>query len=111
MPSYVFNGQDILIDDQGYLINRHDWSRALAEQLAADENITLNDEIWQIIHFVRNFYEEYDTSPAIRILVKALAQEFGPEVGNSRYLHRLLPGGPAKMASKLAGLPKPAKCL
>lgn len=54
---------------------------------------------------------EYDTTPAIRALVNALKTEFGPEVGNSRHLQRLLPKGPAKLASKLAGLPKPAKCL
>ena len=45
------------------------------------------------------------------MLVKAMAQKYGEEKGNSRYLFRLFPEGPAKQATKIAGLPKPAKCL
>jgi tRNA 2-thiouridine synthesizing protein E len=47
----------------------------------------------------------------MRALVKAMASEFGSEKGNSRYLFKLFPKGPAKQATKIAGLPKPAKCL
>jgi tRNA 2-thiouridine synthesizing protein E len=61
--------------------------------------------------FVRAFYEEYETSPAKRVLIKSLSNKFGPEIGNSRYVQRLFPKGPAKQATKIAGLPKPAKCL
>ena len=71
----------------------------------------MTEERWQIVNFVREFYETYDTSPAIRALVKALQQKYGPDKGNSRYLYRLFPKGAAKIATKIAGLPKPAKCL
>ncbi len=108
---YQCDGQYIATDEHGYLLNHTQWSETLAEAIAQAENIELTDAHWQIIRFVRAFYAQYDTSPAIRALVKALANEFGPEVGNSRHLQRLLPKGPAKLASKLAGLPKPAKCL
>jgi tRNA 2-thiouridine synthesizing protein E len=64
-----------------------------------------------VIHFVRGFYLEFNTSPAIRMLVKAMGQKYGEEKGNSRYLFRLFPQGPAKQATKIAGLPKPVKCL
>jgi len=47
----------------------------------------------------------------VRMLVKAMAKKYGEEKGNSRYLFRLFPDGPAKQATKIAGLPKPAKCL
>lgn len=57
------------------------------------------------------FYLEFNTSPAIRMLVKAMANKFGEEKGNSRYLYRLFPKGPAKQATKIAGLPKPVKCI
>jgi tRNA 2-thiouridine synthesizing protein E len=109
--AYQLHGNTIATDEQGYLLDYLQWQEALVPVIAEQEDIQLNDAHWQIIRFVRQFYEEYDTSPAIRALVKALSNEFGPEIGNSRHLQRLLPKGPAKMASKLAGLPKPAKCL
>lgn len=98
-------------DDSGYLKNLADWSEPLAEKIAEKEQIQLTEEHWEIIWLVRDFYQEYQTSPAIRMLVKAMAQKFGEEKGNSRYLQRLFPEGPAKQATKIAGLPKPAKCL
>ena len=66
---------------------------------------------WEVVRFVREFYLEFNTSPAIRMLVKAMANKFGEEKGNSRYLYRLFPKGPAKQATKIAGLPKPVKCI
>lgn len=106
-----FQNQQIETDSEGYLKNLSDWSEALAVEIAVAENIQLSEAHWEIIHTVRAFYQEYKTSPAIRMLVKTLAQKFGEEKGNSRYLQRLFPDGPAKQASKIAGLPKPAKCL
>ena len=64
-----------------------------------------------MVRFVRAFYQEYKTSPAIRALVKAMEQKYGPEKGSSRYLYKLFPKGPAKQATKIAGLPKPVKCI
>lgn len=104
-------GKQIETDAQGYLLHLDDWSEALAEQIAAAEGITLSDAHWEVVLFVRAFYQEYKTSPAIRALVKAMEQKCGIEKGSSRYLFRLFPKGPAKQATKIAGLPKPAKCL
>lgn len=73
--------------------------------------IELSEAHWEVVHFVRAFYLEFNTSPAVRMLVKAMAQKYGEDKGNSRYLFRLFPKGPAKQATKIAGLPKPAKCL
>lgn len=106
-----WQGKSIATDKQGYLLNHLEWCEEMVPTLAEVEGITLTDAHWEVVHFVRNFYLEFDTSPAIRALVKAMAAKFGPEKGNSRYLHRLFPKGPAKQATKLAGLPKPAKCL
>lgn len=106
-----FNNQQIEVDTQGYLKDIHDWSPELAEVLAKQEEIELTTAHWEVINFVRNFYLEFKTSPAIRVLVKAIGQSMGPEKGNSKYLYTLFPIGPAKQATKIAGLPKPAKCL
>lgn len=107
----LFEGREIERDAQGYLKQVSDWSEALAQQIAAEEGITMSDAHWEVVHFVRDFYLEFNTSPAVRMLVKAMANKFGEEKGNSRYLFRLFPDGPAKQATKIAGLPKPVKCL
>jgi tRNA 2-thiouridine synthesizing protein E len=109
--SIAFANKHIATDKLGYLLNVDDWHKDLVTLIAQQEALELNEAHWEVILFVREFYLEYQTSPAIRVLVKAMAQKFGAEKGNSRYLHRLFPKGPAKQACKLAGLPKPAKCL
>ena len=106
-----FAGHDIETDSEGYLKDTHQWSEALAEVIAGQEGIALSAEHWEVVRFVRAFYLEFNTSPAIRMLVKAMANTFGEEKGNSRYLYRLFPKGPAKQATKIAGLPKPVKCI
>ncbi|WP_068546343.1 TusE/DsrC/DsvC family sulfur relay protein [Thalassotalea crassostreae] len=106
-----FEDRNIVTDKQGYLTNVDDWSEALAPIIAAQENIELTENHWQVVMFVRNFYLTYKTSPAIRALTKALKAEYGEEKANSRYLYRLFPKGPAKQATKIAGLPKPARCI
>lgn len=106
-----FNGAEIARDYQGYLKNLNDWQPDMALLLAAEEQIVLTPAHWEVINFVRDFYLEYKTSPAIRVLVKAIGQALGPDKGNSKYLYTLFPIGPAKQATKIAGLPKPAKCI
>lgn len=105
------NGHTIETDTKGYLLNVNDWSEELAVVLAAQENIELGESHWEVVRFVRAFYLEFNTSPAIRALVKAMEKQFGPQKGNSRYLYKLFPLGPAKQATKIAGLPKPVKCI
>ncbi|WP_058913147.1 sulfurtransferase TusE [Entomohabitans teleogrylli] len=108
---FIFEGREIETDSEGYLKNSQQWTEPMAEVIAAQENITLSAEHWEVVRFVRDFYLEFNTSPAIRMLVKAMASKFGEDKGNSRYLYRLFPKGPAKQATKIAGLPKPVKCI
>ncbi|MFG0779622.1 sulfurtransferase TusE [Raoultella sp. TYF_8] len=108
---FIFEGNEIETDSEGYLKETTQWNEAMAEVIAGQEGITLSVEHWEVVRFVRDFYLEFNTSPAIRMLVKAMANKFGEEKGNSRYLYRLFPKGPAKQATKIAGLPKPVKCI
>lgn len=105
------DGKEIETDSEGYLKETSQWSEELAVIIAEKEAITLTPEHWEVVRFVRDFYLEFNTSPAIRMLVKAMANKYGEEKGNSRYLYRLFPKGPAKQATKIAGLPKPVKCI
>lgn len=106
-----FNQQIIETDAQGYLLDHTLWSESLALIIAEQDEMTLTQAHWEVIRFVREFYLTYNTSPAIRALTKAMKAEFGEEKASSRYLYRLFPEGPAKQATKYAGLPKPARCI
>lgn len=99
------------VDKDGFLRNLDDWNESVAEQLAASENIQLTEAHWEIIHCLRQFYRQFDLAPAMRPLVKFIAQELGKDKGNSIYLMRLFPGSPAKIAARIAGLPRPENCL
>ncbi len=108
---YQYNNQTIETDTEGYLLDHTQWDKGLVPLLAESEGIELTEAHWEVILFVRDFYLEFNTSPAVRMLVKAIEKAHGPEKGNSKYLFKLFKKGPAKQATKLAGLPKPAKCL
>ncbi len=97
--------------EQGFLVNASDWNEAIALQLAEQNHIALSPAHWEIIHFIRAYYQQFKHLPNARVFTKAIAKTFGEEKGNSRYLHTLFPDGPLKYACKLAGLPKPPTCL
>jgi len=109
--SFQSKQSDIETDKQGYLINYLDWSKDIGKLMAESDEFELTELHWEVIIFVREFYLTYKTSPAIRALTKAMKTEFGEEKSSSRYLYRLFPEGPAKQATKYAGLPKPARCI
>lgn len=98
-------------DADGFLADFGAWNEAVAAAFAADEHIELSAAHWEILHLLRQFYRQYDQSPAMRPLVKYIGQQLGKDKGNSIYLLQLFPGSPAKVASRLAGLPRPENCL
>ena len=108
---FEYKGKTIQTDNEGYLLSHTDWEEGMIALLAEREGIELTEAHIEVVHFVRAFYEEFNTSPAVRMLVKAMEKAHGPEKGSSKYLFKLFKQGPAKQATKLAGLPKPAKCL
>jgi len=102
---------DSAFDPEGFLRDLQDWTPEVAEQIAAGENIRLTPAHWEILALLRAYYQRFDSSPAMRPLVKWVAQQLGPDKGKSIYLLSLFPGSPAKLGSKIAGLPKPDNCL
>ncbi|SFC05331.1 tRNA 2-thiouridine synthesizing protein E [Marinospirillum celere] len=99
------------LDPEGYLENLNDWNETVAEALAADEGKSLTASHWEILHLLRQFYQEYELSPAMRPFSKYLRQHLGPDKARSIYLMQLFGESPAKAAARLAGLPKPDNCL
>jgi TusE/DsrC/DsvC family sulfur relay protein len=98
-------------DEEGYLIELADWSEAVAELMAKQEDTPLTPEHWEVIYFLREYYAEYHIAPAIRILTKGIGRKLGKDKGNTQYLYQLFAYGPAKQACKYAGLPKPTGCV
>ena len=111
MSSLQLGDRHLPVDKDGYLIELADWSEAAAAALAAREGIVLTEAHWEILWLIRDFYAEFKLSPANRPLIKYVASQLGSEKGNSLHLNRLFNGAPAKLAAKLAGLPKPTNCL
>lgn len=105
-----WEGGQVLVDKEGFLINQYDWSQGLAVELARLEEVSLSPEHWELMNYLREYYEDYDIAPPMRMMVKIMAKIFGDKV-NSRYLQALFPQGPAKQGSRFAGLPKPKNCL
>lgn len=98
-------------DKDGFLADTDDWNNAVAIDLALSEGISLTDAHWEVINALRAFYREFNVSPAMRPLTKYLKQHLGADKATSIYLLRLFPGSPAKIAAKIAGLPRPENCL
>lgn len=98
------------VDKEGFLRDLDDWNDQVAVELAAYDEITLTDDHWEVIRLIRDYYREYNISPANRVLVNAVRERYGPEKGSSIYLMKLFTGKPAKVLARIAGLPKPANC-
>ncbi|MBK6552624.1 MAG: TusE/DsrC/DsvC family sulfur relay protein [Rhodocyclaceae bacterium] len=105
------NGKSYEVDEEGYLINLGDWNEEVGNFLAQQEGVNMTDQHWEVINFLRDYYNEFQIAPAVRVLTKAIGKKLGPEKGNSQYLYELFPYGPAKQACKIAGLPKPTGCV
>ena len=109
--SLEVNGKSLETDEEGYLANLNDWEPEVATAMAQIDECDLTDNHWEVINFLRSYYDEYQIAPAVRVLTKAIGKKLGKDKGNSKYLYQLYPYGPAKQACKYAGLPKPTGCV
>ena len=110
MPIEV-NGKSLETDEEVYLSDLNDWEPGVADVMSKEDDLELTEDHWEIINFLREYYEEYQIAPAVRVLTKAVGKKLGKEKGNSKYLYELYPYGPGKQACRYAGLPKPTGCV
>ncbi len=101
----------LALDKEGFVIDLNQWDENAATVLAQNEGIELSSAHWEVINALRVFYQQYQLSPAMRPLIKFLKQYLHNDDINSIYLLKLFPQSPAKLAAKIAGLPKPDNCL
>lgn len=95
-------------DVEGYLVHPEDWDATIAQGLAAEENIHLQDEHWSILSFVRAYWDEHKIIPDIRHVTSHMAQEQGIDKKSAKQvLFRLFPYGYVKQTCKIAGMQRP----
>jgi tRNA 2-thiouridine synthesizing protein E len=100
-------GKTVVVDEEGFLEDRSYWNEDVAEAIAKADGIELTPEHWEVINFMREYYEQFQISPNQRMLPMVIGKKLGPEKGNKNYLYKLFPlGGPAKQAYRYAGLPR-----
>ncbi len=104
-------GRTYETDQAGYLMNWREWTPELGLHIASLERLKMTPQHWEVVNFLRNYYEQFEIAPAVRVLTKAIGKKLGPEKGNSTYLYELFPFGPAVQACKIAGLPRPTGCV
>ncbi len=105
MTSHTSEGQAVAVDPEGFLLDPKDWTKDLGASIARDSGIDeLTERHWQVITYMRDTYLETGTAPSIRTLGKAS----GVPV---KELYELFPKGPAKLAAKIGGIPKPRGCI
>jgi tRNA 2-thiouridine synthesizing protein E len=98
-------GRALATDDEGYLVNRSEWSEAFVVALAREEGLLLTDEHWEVIRYLRRYFDEHGVQAQVRTMIRHFAQAWGPGRGNNHHLHDLFPiGGPQKQGNRLAGL-------
>lgn len=89
--------------DHGYLLDPNDWTEDIAEQFAAEEDIALTDEHWQVIRFVRDWFTEHGVAPSGRDVTQFMkAQGF-----SRNRVFELFPYGYVQQTCKIAGMIKP----
>ena len=105
MTTTLIAGRPVETDAEGFLADPQDWSRDLAEVIARAHGIPeLTDRHWTVVEFMRGRYLATGSAPSIR----ALGKESGVPV---KELYALFPKGPAKLAAKIGGIPKPQGCI
>lgn len=103
---------DLPLDDDGHLLNHHQWTPQVAQQLADTLGITLTDVHHVILATVRQFYATYHHPPATRALIKYLQQQLPKQGISNQLLQQLFNTGlVARHVNRIAGLPKPPNCL
>jgi len=105
MTSTMISGHPVEMNDEGFFAHPEQWTEDMVPELATAAGIdALTDRHWQVIRFMRSEYEAKGTGPTVRLLGKTSGVSI-------KELYQLFPNGPAKVAAKIAGIPKPRGCI
>jgi tRNA 2-thiouridine synthesizing protein E len=101
MATKVIAGITVNVSDDGYMTDPSQWTKEIANELATEVNITLTDKHWAVLEFLRQKNAEGLTIRKVGASGIVDIKEF----------YQLFPGGPLKISSKIAGIPKPVSCV
>ena len=95
-------------DNEGYIIDPEDWNENIAQLLAEEEGLVLNENYWPVLEFMREYWAEHHIAPDVRHVIKFLAEQKGVEKKQAKQLlFKLFPYGYVKQACKIAGMQRP----
>jgi tRNA 2-thiouridine synthesizing protein E len=106
-----FNLSRLARDNEGFLLHPADWSQTVARAIARECGQELDERHWQVIDYIRDYYERTETVPEARKLLRFLRDNCGDELGTRKALYRLFPTGYGQTACKIAGMRKPLKLM
>lgn len=106
MPKATFGGQELEIDEDGFIQEPEKWTEAVAEDLAKEESSVapMAEDHWRLVNYIRDYYLQFGVAPPVRMLCKKNGFDL-------KYVYDMFPKGPAAGACKVAGLPKPTGCV
>jgi len=105
MPKVTLGGKELEIDEDGFIQEPEKWDKAVAEDIArTEEAYPMSDDHWKLVNYLRNYFLEFEIAPPVRMVIKQTGFDL-------KTIYNLFPGGPAKGACKVAGLPKPTGCV
>ena len=105
MPVKVYAGTEVTVSDEGFFADPQQWREEMVPQIAQEAGVgSLTEQHWRVVKFMRHEYAEKGTGPSVR----ALSKSSGVSI---KELYQLFPKGPAKLAAKIAGIPKPRGCI
>ena len=105
MSKVTLGGKELEIDEDGFIQEPDKWDKAVAEDIAkTEEAYPMSDDHWKLVNYLRNYFLEFEIAPPVRMVIKQTGFDL-------KAIYKLFPGGPAKGACKVAGLPKPTGCV
>ena len=104
MATTTINGKEVVVDDEGFMTEYHQWDKEIGSALATAIGVDMTDAHWKVIDFLREDFQEKGETPTIRRVSTAGGVD-------TKTLFLLFPKKPAKKMSYIAGLPKPHGCV
>jgi TusE/DsrC/DsvC family sulfur relay protein len=105
MTTTLIADAPVEVDAEGFMTRPEQWNESIAAAIAAEHGIDeLTERHWLVVRFMRDRYLATGAAPSIR----ALGKESGVPV---KELYALFPKGPAKLAARIGGIPKPKGCI
>lgn len=105
------NGKELETDEEGFLLDPHDWNEAIAREIAQGEKLDLTEPRWAVVRYVREHFDSHGAVPEARHILKVLGEQFGKEKATRKFLYELFPYGYGQQACKIAGMRKPRKLM